>query len=168
MSSIPDISELSVGGLLALYANILDELRGRGVIHSTNNPIANYSEYLAAKALSLTSLAESNKGFDAIDQQGRKYEVKGRRPTARNTSRQLSMIRELDKKHFDYLVGILFQESLKVHKACLVPYEIVMEKAVYSAHPNAWIFQLRDDVWNMRGVEDITEAIKSVEREIGL
>lgn len=91
-----------------MYADILDELQKRKVVHSTNNPAANYSEKLASEALRLRLMTESTKGYDGIDARGKKYEVKGRRPTVNNPSRQLSMLRGLKEKHFDFLVGILF------------------------------------------------------------
>ena len=45
------------GELLALYARILDGLLARGVVRSTNNPVADYSEYLTARALNLRLVA---------------------------------------------------------------------------------------------------------------
>ena len=132
----PDIAQLANFELFGLYADIMAELRRRDIVHSSNNPIANYAEKLAAKALSLNVMTESTKGYDATDKDQRRYEIKGRRPTAENESRQLSMLRELDKRHFDFLVGILFHENFIVFKACVIPHDVVMQRAKYSKHPN--------------------------------
>ena len=48
---------------------------------------------------------------------GRKFEIKGRRPTPENSSRQLSALRDLDEKPFNFLVGILFDEDFSVRRA---------------------------------------------------
>jgi hypothetical protein len=155
-----DLTRSTVAELLTLYADILAELQSRKVTHSTNNPIANYSEYLAKNALSLTMLPESNCGYDGVDAAGKKYEVKGRRPTAKNGSRQLSQLRGLDKKQFDFLVGILFHENCTVYKACIIPHEVVLKHSTFKQHTNSWAFRLRDEIWMVPGVRDITSEVK--------
>jgi len=157
-----DLSSLDDTTLLELYSEVMEELKRRGITHSTNNPVANLAESLVTKALALKAMPESTKGYDAIDSRGRKYEIKGRRPTKSNKSRQLSFLRELDKQHFDFLAGVLFHENMTVHKACLVPHAIVLARSKYSAHGNAWLFHLRDDVWNLPGVRDVTEELKRI------
>jgi hypothetical protein len=159
----PELTRLPNMELFGFYADIMSELRRRDIVHSSNNPVANYAEKLAAHALVLSVMKESTKGYDATDKDGRRYEIKGRRPTAENKSRQLSMFRELDKKHFDLLVGILFHENFVVLKGCVIPYEVVLKRAKYSKHPNAWIFHLKDDVWNISGVRDITKDLKTIQ-----
>jgi hypothetical protein len=159
----PDLTQYSNLDLFELYADIMSELRRRDIVHSSNNPVANYAEKLAAKGLSLDVMPESTKGYDAIDREGRRYEIKGRRPTAENHSRQLSMLRELDKKHFGFLVGILFHENFTVFKACVIPHEVVLQRAKYSQHPNAWIFHLKDEIWQIAGVRDVTQELKTAQ-----
>lgn len=161
-----DLSKLSVIELLETYASILKELKSRGIVHSTNNPVANYSELLVCRALGLHGMTESNKGYDAKDDRGHKYEIKGRRLTSENPSRQLSVLRELGNGHFDYLVGVLFSENFRVDKGCVIPHELVLERAKYRTHTNAHIFHLVDDIWDKKGVRDITENLKKAEREI--
>ncbi len=158
-----DLNSHSVADLLALYADVLTELQRRKVTNSTNNPIANYSEHLATVALGLTRQRESTRGYDAVDASGKKYEIKGRRPTANNKSRQLSQIRRLDQKQFDYLIGILYNENCTVNKACIVPHDVVLKHSVFKSDVNAWAFHLRDDIWNITGVRDITTEIKKAE-----
>jgi hypothetical protein len=40
---------LSTRELLSLFARILEELRRRKVVRSSNNPVADYTEWLVAK-----------------------------------------------------------------------------------------------------------------------
>ena len=157
------LKSYSTQELLALFSKVLSELRRRGTIRSTNNPVADYAEYLVARALSLTLAQKSTTGYDAVDASGRRYEIKGRRLTKDNKSRQLSAIRGLDHQHFSYLAGVLFNEDFSVHRACLIPYEIVEQIAVYRSHVNAWILHLREDVWEIDGVENITQPILEVQ-----
>jgi hypothetical protein len=162
MSAI-DLTQLTDSHLLEHYAEVMQELQRRGITRSTNNPVANLAERLVVRALSLKGMPESTKGYDAIDAQGRKYEIKGRRPTQSNQSRQLSFLRELDKQHFDFLAGVLFNENMTIMKACLVPHATVLENSRFTKHGNAWIFYLRDSVWAMPGVRNITKELKQIE-----
>src|SRR5580704_11200165 len=137
----------TVQALLRAYSEILKELRKRSLIRSTNNPVADIAETLVALALKLNLVEGSTAGYDAIDIHGTRYEIKGRRLTSENKSRQLSFIRGLDKNHFDFLAGILFDEDFRILKACLVPRSTVQKLAKYVKHVNGWRLILSDGVW---------------------
>lgn len=158
-----ELDKLKTSELLALFSNVLVTLRRREIIRSTNNPVADYAEFLVSRALSLKLATKSTTGYDATDSSGRRYEIKGRRPTIQNRSTQLSAIRGLDLGHFSFLVGVLFSEDFSVRRGCLIPYKVVKELAVYRPHDNAWILQLKNAVWDVTGVEDITELLLSVQ-----
>ena len=79
---------LTTSELLQLWSRSLAELRTRGICRSANNPVADYAELLSTRALGLTLAAKSNTGSDAVDGQGQRYEVKARRITPENRSRQ--------------------------------------------------------------------------------
>lgn len=160
------LTSMSTRQLFSVFAGVLSELRSRGIVRSTNNPIADYSELLCEKALSLQRAPKSTKGFDAVDHAKRKYEIKGRRLTEHNQSRQLSALRALDEKHFTFLAGVLFQEDYSVMRGCLVPHKQVLAHSIYREHTNAWIFNLNDTVWQLPGVIDITSKLKRAEREL--
>lgn len=110
----------SAKNVLKEYLTILRELRKRNLIRSTNNPVADIAETLVV-ALKLKLASGSTAGHDAVNDAGVRYEVKGRRVTKENKSRQLSFIRGLDKDHFDFLVGVLFDESFLALKAGIIP-----------------------------------------------
>jgi len=154
-----ELQTVTTRDLLRLYVRVLDELRSRGITRSTNNPVADYAEFLCAKALSLTKEPQSTKGFDASDATGQRYEIKGRRVTSHNSSRQMSALRDLESHHFEYLAGVLFREDFSVWKACLVPYGTVCQISKFVEHTNSWKFVLRDDVWDIPGVVDITNKV---------
>lgn len=117
------LSAESAPALLALYSAIVEELHGRGLVRSTNNPVGDYAEYLTARAFGLSLAGNSSIGYDAVSDDGIRYQVKSRRLTPRNSSRQLSAIRGLESGSdpFDFLVGILFTRGLRGSPRCPDP-----------------------------------------------
>ena len=158
-----DLHSAKPEDLLALFARIVDELLRQGVVRSTNNPVADYSEYLTTRAFGLTLVANSSIGFDAIGDDDVRYQVKARRLTVRNGSRQLGFIRGLEKEEdpFDVLVGILFNDDFTVMRAALVPMEVVRARVARIDYVNAWRLVLTDAVWLAPGVEDVTDQIRA-------
>jgi hypothetical protein len=158
-----ELSGLDVRSLLRLYCAIGQELILRKLTRSTNNPVGDYAEYLFATALSLTLAGNSAKGYDAVDADGQRYQIKGRRPTPANPSRQLSVIRNLDSKPFEFLAGVVFAPDFAVLRAALIPHNVVLCRSKYSEHVNGWLFHLEDHIWMADGVRDVTIAICAVE-----
>src|SRR5208282_6218709 len=97
-----DLSKLTASALLALHAHVADELRSRGITRSSNNPTGDLAEYLFCKAFGWKQARNSEAHFDATDSEGTRFQIKGRRVTRENASRQLSAIRDLDLKQFDF------------------------------------------------------------------
>lgn len=161
-----DLSDIPAAGLLRLFSDVMKELRRRGVVRSSNNPTADYAEYLVCGALKLEQATKSTRGYDAVDSTGQRYEVKSRRLTLQNQSRQLSVIRGLDEKHFHHLAGVLFNEDFSVRRACLVPWEQVNQAATYREHVNGWILHLRDSLWEEPVVIDITKRLRAAARDL--
>jgi hypothetical protein len=159
-----DLRDLGDRDLLTLYVQVLDTLRARGTVRSTNNPVADYAEGLCATALQLTLASKSTTGYDAIDPSGQKIEIKARRITDHNPSRQLSAIRGLALKHFDFLAGILFNADFSVFKGCLIPHALISEHGTFTEHTNSHRFLLCDSIWSLPGARDITEELKAVQR----
>lgn len=157
-----DLSGLSPSALLALHAQVADELRSRGITRSSNNPTGDLAEYLFCKAFGWTQSGNSNRSIDAVDSGGIRYQVKGRRITRFNNSRQLSAIRDLSGAHFDFLAGILFNEDYTVMKAALIPHSVALERASFVAYTNSHKFMLRDDVWSAASVRDVTAELRAV------
>lgn len=152
----------SIRELLLDYANVLDDLAATEAIRSKNNPVADYAEWLVAKTFGFDLAAKSSKGHDAIDASGTRYEVKARRLTAGNGSRQLSAIRGLGDKHFDTLVGVLFDHDFNVFRAAMIPWTVIDELASHRNHTNSAVLILRDSVWDIPTVVDVTEQLRSV------
>ncbi len=157
-----EVGRLSVADLLRLHADIADELRSRGVARSANNPTGDLAEYLFCKAFGWTQAPNSERSIDATGADGTRYQIKGRRLTEHNTSRQLSAIRDLKGANFDMLAGVLLDKYYGVIKAALIPRDVIVKRATYREHTNSHKFMLTDSVWDVSGVIDVTPKLRSI------
>lgn len=155
-----DLSKHSSKDLLLQHVEIIEELKKRRILRSNNNPVADYTEWLASRALDLELQPKSKKGYDAIDTNGKKYEIKGRKITPSNPSPQLSVLRNLEDKHFDFLIGILFDKDFSVLEAYKIPHSIISKYSSYSEHQNGEILHLKGELLSANGVERIDEQIR--------
>jgi hypothetical protein len=157
-----DLTTLTPPELLLLHSKVADQLRERGITRSSNNPTGDLAEYLFCKAFGWTQADNSHANVDAIGLDGTRYQIKGRRITRFNKSRQLSAIRDMGGSHFDYLAGVLFNEDYTVLRAGLIPHALALERATYVQHTNSHRFLLRDDIWNAPNVRDVTSELCEV------
>lgn len=160
---VTDWNTYSTADILRLYSASLEELRRREVLRSANNPSGDYGELLFSRAFGWQLQNNSSAGHDATDATGIRFQIKCRRITPRNPSRQLSFIRNLPSNPFDILAGVLLDQNFKVLRAALIPFAIVQEKSTYVKHVNAWRIILRDSVWDIPGVQDVTTELRSIE-----
>ena len=146
MKGMPEIhlQLLSTTELLQLHGKILSELKARGAVRSTNNPLGDYTEWLVSNRLGLKLLGNSNSGHDAVCENGIRYQIKGRRITVENPSTQLSTIRNLLEKDFDFLVALVFNENFQLLYAVKVPHEAVVEHARWYGHVKGHNLHVRD------------------------
>ena len=98
-----DLTRMTPAELLRLYAGIGTELRRRGIVRS-ENITGDMAEYLFCRTFGWT------RAGDGIT----RYQVKARRITPANPSRELGAIRDIAGQHFDFLAGLLFDQSCDV------------------------------------------------------
>ena len=156
-----DLRELSVKELLKQHSAIIDELKRRKIVRTKNNPVGDYTEWLVAKGLGLELAGNSSAGYDGVDSEGVKIQIKGRRITPENKSRQLSAIRKLKEKDFDQLAAVIFNENYEIIDAVLIPHEVIEEYASYRGHVNAHILHLKGPILNDPRIKDIKPLISS-------
>jgi hypothetical protein len=161
-SGIIDISTLPSHALLALHGKIASELRFRGVTRTLNNPVGDLAEYLFCKAFGWKQENNSNARIDAVDSEGVRYQIKGRRISPGNKSRQMGAIRDLAGEHFEFLAGVLFSEDFGILRAAIIPCSVVVERSSYVTNTNSHRFLLHDDVWNAPGVRDVTVELRKI------
>lgn len=145
--------------LLSLHSEILTQLRSRGVIRTKNNPVGDYAEWLVSNALGMTLLSNSSAGADAIDADGLKVQIKARRVTPDNPSRQLSALRNYEAADFDYLIAVIFDETYNILDAYKIPHEVIRDYARHSDHVNAHIVNLKGAILTDPRVSSIKEDL---------
>jgi hypothetical protein len=157
-----DLSTKTPLQLLALHARVSDELRARGITRSSNNPTGDVAEYMFCKAFGWTQANNSKANVDAIGPDGTSYQIKARRVTRFNKSRQLSAIRDLQGAKFDMLAGLLFAEDFSVMRTALIPHAVVLAHATRVERTNSHRFLLRDEIWRVTDVIDVTDKLRAV------
>ncbi|MDK9559134.1 hypothetical protein QQF73_15985 [Marinobacter sp. M216] len=155
------LTDLSVKELLQLQVSATNELKARGVVRTQNNPLGDYTEWLVARALNLELQANSKAGYDGVGKDGLRVQIKGRRVTPTNNSRQLSAIRKYAEKDFDVLAAVIYDERFNIIEALLIPHEVVGEYASYRKHVNAHILILKGPILIDPRVQSIKEAVCS-------
>jgi hypothetical protein len=147
--------------LLKLHSQVITELRHRDVLRTENNPVGDYTEWFVAKCLKLDLKNNSSSGFDAKDNKGTRYQIKGRRITPNNKSRQLSVIRNLNQKEFDILVAVIFDGEYEIIEAISIPQEIIADYARFNPHQNGHILHLKGPILSDKRVTNIKKLLKS-------
>lgn len=155
------LSELTDKELLQLQASATNELKARGIVRTQNNPLGDYTEWLVAKALDLELQANSKTGYDGVSKDGIRIQIKGRRITPTNNSRQLSAIRKYDEKDFDALAAVIYDEHFNIIEALLIPHEVVGEYASYHEQVNAHILILKGTILSDPRIQCIKQAVCS-------
>lgn len=156
-----ELDSLSDRQLLDLHCAVMEALRARGIVRTSNNPVSDYAETIVARALAAQLATNSQSGYDAVGQDGTRYQIKARRLTVPNGSPQLSAIRNLGAAPFDHLAAVVFDDRLAVQYAALIPIDVVTRLARYRVHTNSHTLYLRRTVLNEPGVVDITSLVQA-------
>ncbi len=157
---LPTLNEFAPKELLCLFGSILDELQTRGIVRTSNNPVSDYTEWLVSQRLGLSLCGNSEKGFDSVCKNGVKYEIKARRVSPENPSRQLSAIRNLDGNHFDFLIAVVYDKNFEVVLAVKIPHAVVVAKSRWQKGTNSFLLHAKDNLKDEAGVEDITQLLR--------
>ena len=150
-------TEEEVKKLLQTHGDVIEKLVNLCVVKTRNNPIGDYTEWLVRRRMGLKEAPSNQKGFDAVDDNGNRYQIKGRREEG--TSVQFSPIRAtLNSCHFDFLIAVAFNNdySKNLRFAVKIPHGIVEKFNKASArHVNGHLPILRDEHAKQPGVTDI-------------
>ena len=158
-----NLNNLEIIELLRLQASITNELKRRKVVRTQNNPLGDYTEWLVSKAFNLQLAQNSKSGYDGITNDGLKIQIKGRRITPSNNSRQLSAIRKYDDNDFDELAAVIYDENFNILEAVLIPHDVIGEYANYREHVNAHILILKGPVLKDARIKDIKEKLVAIQ-----
>lgn len=135
------LARLSHAELAKAWARCMRVMRERDLVRTANTPVGDYAERIACDRLGLQRLEFTEKSIDAVDGNGVRYQIKGRRLTPENPSRQLSAIRDIQEKPFDILLAVFFNEDLDLQEIWSIPCEVV-EEAAFVVRTNSTRFVL--------------------------
>lgn len=134
----------------------MEELRQRNLIRSSNNPVSDYAEKIVSERMNLTLQKGSTKGYDAIDEKtGVRFQIKTRRLTKHNKSKQLGVIRNLNQDLFDFLVAVIFDEYFEPQEIWQIPRDVIHLYSRFSEHQNGHILLLTGDILRDKNVKRI-------------
>ena len=156
-----DLAALSVQDLLKLQAAVIGELKNRGILRTKNSPVGDYAEWLVASALNLKLAKNSSAGHDAVSESGRKIQIKARRVTADNKSRQLGVIRNLESMDFDELVAVIFDDTYEIVLAVSIPHAVIAEYSTYRPHVNGHVLHIRGALLSDYRVQNICTELRA-------
>lgn len=154
---MPDLSGLSAGQLLRLYAEILTRLRATGVVRSGNAPAGDLAERLVLDAYTGTLAPPSAKSWDVLTPDGRKLQVKCRViASAKPNGQFFSPFRSWD---FDACVFVLLDAATYDVALAL---EIDCESTRLMSRETTWVAGHRISIANVRA----STSAKDVTREL--
>lgn len=136
-----DLTTLTDSEVLGIWSDAMAELKRRGVIRSSNSPVADYAERLVAERLGLALVGQSMAAYDAVGSDGTRYQIKARRLPSNRFDRPLGAIRNLDQGGFDFLVIVLLGERFEMKGMWQLPIDLVREHARFRKHVNAHILR---------------------------
>jgi len=135
------LQDMTDDELARAWARCMRVLRDRDLVRTANTPVGDYAERICCDRLGLDRKGFSEKSVDAVDADGVRYQIKGRRLTPENPSRQLGAIRDVEQQPFDVLLAVFFNEDLDLQEIWSIPCEVVQE-ASFVAHTNSTRFVL--------------------------
>lgn len=134
MNVLPDVTSLSVKGLLRLEASIISELRVRGLVRTNNKPLGDIAEQIVLAARGGVLEPNSAKSHDVTDRDGRKIQVKAMGGRVAGRSGKFSPFRSFD---FDTALFLVFApETFEVSLARELSADAIETVARYSPHTN--------------------------------
>lgn len=155
------MKEEKINKILKEYASILNLLYTAGVIRTYNSPVGDYAEWLVSTKLGLELQKNSAAGFDALDKKTKeRYQIKSRWMHSGKNGKHLNVIRDYDKRPFDYLIAVIFGKEFDVEEAYLIPFEIIKEYFNLNEHQNGIVVSLTKRFLADTRIQDITHKLR--------
>ena len=141
-----DLKKYTGEQLIGLYSEILQELKGRGIIR-TRNLLGEFGEYIACEIYNadstlpnLTLTKTNEKDIDAISDTGKKYSIKS------TSTKRTGMFSELilgengvpSKGSFDYVIICKFDKSFTLERIYELDWQMFLKHKHWSSVWNKW------------------------------
>jgi hypothetical protein len=160
-----DVTALSARGLLQLSAEVVTELKSRGVVRSRNAPAGDLAEYLVARALDGELAAASVKSWD-VQAGDRKLQVKCR--LVDPVSQRYESFSPFRSWAFDACVFIVLDcHTYNVVRAVEIPMPAVKTIARKAHWVNGHQVSVRQIAGPIAGARDVTDMIRYALDDLG-
>ena len=153
------MNETEIKTLLKKYSEILNSLYSAGIVRTYNSPVGDYAEWLVSMKLNLELQKTDTAGYDALDKNKNRYQIKGCWMHPGRSTRQFTAIRKYDEKPFDYLAVVVFGVDFEVEEAYLIPYDSIGKHFPHNKHLNGIIVTLTNKFISGPHVVDIKEKL---------
>ena len=141
-----DLSELQNPQIIALYSDLISELKSRGIIR-TKNLLGDLGEYLAIEHYNSTpglpglqAAPAGTQNIDAISRKGERYSIK-------STSGNLTGVfyglndpesPENEAQKFEYVIVVLFDDNFKLKKILELPWDMFLRHKRWHKTMRGW------------------------------
>ncbi len=160
-----DVTALSARGLLQLSAEVVTELKSRGVVRSRNAPAGDLAEYLVARAFDGELAAASVKSWD-VQAGDRKLQVKCR--LVDPGSQHYESFSPFRSWAFDACVFIVLDcHTYNVVRAVEIPMPAVKTIAREAHWVNGHRVSVRQIAGPIAGAQDVTDMIRHALDDLG-
>lgn len=154
----------TVGELLRSYAEILTELKHRGLVRTSNAPIGDLAEYVCAVVYDGILAPNSEKSYDLIAADRRRVQVKVR--NIREDTRPSSVFSPIRSFDFDVCAFLLVDaQADRIKCAWEWTTSEVSEHGVHRAHTNGTVIRVRQVQRGAIGT-DITAQVDAAWAEL--
>ncbi|WP_426045187.1 DUF6998 domain-containing protein [Citrobacter portucalensis] len=152
--------DITLSDALSRYSKAIKDLTGFGL--QQGNIVGSLGEMLACKAMGLFPAASNTKGYDAVDVEGTKYQIKTRIGVP-GRAIQLGAVRDLNAAEF--FIAVILSVEMQVVDAWLIPADVFERHARPSRHVNAWLLSLNSRVLSEPSIKNIMTFFVSPARE---
>ena len=154
-----DLNEMSEIELLQTHGAVIEELLCREIVKTRNNPIGDYTEWLVCNRMGWKMADKNQKGFDATDKDGKRYQIKGGRKG--DGIVPFSPIRNLEQEAFHSVIVVAFKDDYSIRFAAKIPHELVPRLANINKSVNGFVLRLNEKKIEHDGVVNIYDCLET-------
>jgi hypothetical protein len=155
--------------IMLLDRYLKEKLGNLGVSKSKGSPLGEYAEFLVATAFNGSRMPNATEGHDLTLPSGERIEVKGRIFEGTRIPKNYIKHSIISAGTFDYLIYIVFNESMSVKYAMKISLSNFQKIAKYVEQRNSpakWEFVAKQALLDSPYVINITNEIKLGENKI--
>lgn len=153
-----DVKTLSAFQMMQLQTQLQDELAARKIVLNPSQPVGDYAIHLACTAFDLRREPPATSGYDASNSENLRYQIKYRRLSGPQDTRQLNAIKGVEQRKFDFLIGVLFNPDMTILRAAMMSFDVAASKV-----DKEKILLLSNKIFDAEGVFDVTDKLKAAQ-----